>query len=436
MTNIAPLLSINSLALLQRYTKLIVGYSGGLDSSVLLHLLASNSLLKDRLIAVHINHGLSPNALHWQEHCQKFCSNLNIPLTTHSVHFNRSANIEEEARAARYTVFSNLLDENDCLLLGHHLNDQAETVLLQLFRGAGVDGLAGMQEFSTLGKGTIARPFLTQSREQLEEYALANKLRWIEDESNEDLSYSRNYLRQQVMPLLTKKWPGVVGNLARTAIHCRQAKAALYELAMQDCPELEVATSSLGLESLKKLPEARIINVFRLWLRKNQLKQPSAAIFKRLVHELLWSSQDATPLISWGNISVRRYQDHIYLEQQQKINLLEEVEWSQFPNPCFLGDGLMKLSASQTKEGFKPVGDHPIKIKFRQGGERIVLHGQTKQLKKLFQEWGVPTWLRDRIPLLFVGEQLAVVVGYAVSDVFYVQSNEAWQIIMFPVDGH
>jgi tRNA(Ile)-lysidine synthase len=412
---------------IHQFKQLIVGFSGGLDSSVLLHLLASYPSLKQRLLAVHINHGLSPNALAWQEHCQKICTSLMVPFKAQSVLFNRAANIEEEARTARFKAFSSLLNQDGCLLLGHHLDDQAETLLLQLIRGTGIDGLAGMSLFSSLTQGVIARPLLTSSRAQLHDYALLHSLQWIDDESNHDIGYSRNYVRHQIMPLLAKKWPGVVGNLARTAAHCQQAKANLSALAVVDCPELLNAQNSLHITPLKILKEERIINVFRAWFKYNKIKLPSSAVFKRLIHELLRSSHDAVPLISWNDVCVRRYQDRIYLEKQAVECALDETDWTTFPHACSLTNELV-LFATPAASGFNPPKGTPIKIGFRKGGEKIVLHGQTKQLKKLFQQWNVPSWQRCRIPLLYINDQLAVVVGYAVSDLFYAQTTSSWVV--------
>lgn len=320
---IKPLLSTEWFSRLSHFNKLIIGFSGGLDSTVLLHVLASHPTLLAKLIAVHVNHGISAHAPCWQLHCQQFCQNLGIPLITQSVQFDRSANVEEGARIARYAVFSSLLAEDDCLILGHHLNDQAETVLLQLFRGSGVDGLAAMPDFGQLEPGKIARPFLTHSREQLEYYAAFHQLSWIEDESNEDTSYSRNYLRQQIMPLLQRKWPGVVGNIARTALHCQQAKRNLDMLATQDMTlqeNLEKLTSnSLLITPLKALGRDRIANVLRVWLKNNQIQLPSTVTFWRLIDEVIFASPDATPVVSWGEVTVRRYQKHLFLDKKMRI---------------------------------------------------------------------------------------------------------------------
>nr|WP_284498321.1 tRNA lysidine(34) synthetase TilS [Legionella maioricensis] len=412
------------------FTKLIVGFSGGLDSTVLLHLLASHSSLCPKLIAVHINHGISSNAEYWQKHCEQFCLNSGIDFISHAVEFDRSANIEEGARIARYTVFSSLLTTQDCLILAHHRDDQAETVLLQLFRGAGVDGLAAMSDLSTWGVGTLARPLLSYSREQLEHYAASHQLKWIEDESNQEISYSRNYLRHQIMPLLLKKWPGVVGNIARTALHCQQAKANLDELAIHDDQELLTATNSLFIEPLKKLSIERITNVLRVWLKKNQVQLPSTLTFQRLIHEVLFASSDAAPVVSWNEIQVRRYQQYLYLDKKKVISLPHCIEWTEFPLPLVLTEYNFSLMAKKVNQGLIVPQNAKVEIKFRRGGEQFYWHGQTKQLKKLFQEWGVPPWLRDTIPLIYINDQFAAVVGYAVSDLFFTHnSSDSWLLL-------
>ncbi|KTD44726.1 tRNA lysidine(34) synthetase TilS [Legionella parisiensis] len=480
---IKPLLSTEWFSRLSHFNRLIIGFSGGLDSTVLLHVLASHPTLLTRLIAVHVNHGISANASCWQLHCQQFCQNLGIPLITQGVQFDRSANIEEGARIARYAVFSSLLAEEDCLLLGHHLNDQAETVLLQLFRGSGVDGLAAMPDFGQLALGKIARPFLTHSREELEHYAAFHQLSWIEDESNEDIGYSRNYLRQQIMPLLKRKWPGVIGNIARTALHCQQAKRNLDMLAAQDMASEEnlekLTGNSLLITPLKALGRDRIANVLRVWLKNNKIQLPSTVTFWRLIDEVIFASPDAVPLVSWGEVTVRRYQKHLYLDNRNANNLTSyirplsklaakrdilgdsecrtaaytkshedqstistkqicsavefhkrSIEWSAFPLPLVIPNSSINLLAKKDNQGLVIPAGAKIFVQFRQGGEEFFLHGQTKRLKKLFQEWGVPPWLRERIPLIYFNDKLAAVVGYAMSDLFFIEEcPDAWTFV-------
>lgn len=423
------LLNADWLARLDSFSQLMVGFSGGLDSTVLLHVLAAQPSLRSKLVAVHINHGISPNALSWQQHCAQCCQVLGIQFITESVQFARSANVEEQARIARYAVFSSLLTAEDCLLLGHHQDDQAETVLLQLFRGAGIDGLAAMSTLSHLGAGTMARPFLNYSRAQLAQYARVHQLSWIEDESNQELIYSRNYLRQQIMPLLVKKWPGVVATIARSALHCQQAKSNLDVLATQDMKTSSepdgLSSSSLSIDSLSNLNFARLANVLRVWLRNNQVQLPSTATFHRLINELIYARNDAAPEVSWGAVLVRRYQKHLYLDRKTSGTLPACSAWSVFPSPLILAEAGIKLDAKKAEQGLVVPPGAKIEIRFRQGGEAFVWHGQTKQLKKLFQEWGVPPWQRERTPLVYINEQLAAVVGYATSDLFF-SFSPAW----------
>ena len=435
---------------LSHFNKLIVGFSGGLDSTVLLHVLASHPSLLTKLVAVHVNHGLSAHASLWQTHCQQVCHNLDIPFMTQSVQFDRAANIEEGARIARYAVFSSLMTEQDCLILGHHLDDQAETVLLQLFRGAGVDGLAAMSDFGQFELGGMARPFLSHSREQLEHYAVLHQLSWIEDESNQDINYSRNYLRQQVIPLLQKKWPGVVGNIARAALHCQQAKRNLDTLAAQDVSPLSTSTivafgkKSTALEensdvltnnvllitSLKELSRDRIANALRVWLKNNRVQLPSTATFGRLIDEVIFASSDAMPEVSWADVSVRRYQGHLYLDRKKTKKPLPCVAWSVFPSPLIIADAGINLLAKKSNQGLVIPENTQIFVRFRQGGEEFFWHGQTKRLKKLFQEWGVSPWLRERVPLIYLNDTLAAIVGYAMSDLFFSkESANAWVFV-------
>lgn len=421
------------IACFETLERLIVGFSGGLDSTVLLHALAACPQLRNKMLAVHINHGLSAHALSWQKHCEDFCRQSGIAFIAQAVAFDRSANIEEGARTARYEVFASFVSENSCLVLGHHLDDQAETVLLQLFRGAGIDGLAAMTELGPWEGANLARPLLSYSREQLEHYAVLHELTWIEDESNQDVRYSRNYLRQTIMPLLKHKWAGVANNLARTAMHCQQARENLDELALHDSPELLASADSLSISSIKSLSTGRLVNVIRTWLKKNQIKMPSAVILQRIIDELICAASDATPLVCWDTIQIRRYRDCLYIDNKAAAIRLNNKEWVDFPQPLILEEQGVHLTACKSEQGLFIAKDATLSIQFRQGGELFFWHGQNKQLKKLFQLWGIPPWLRGRIPLLYVDGQLAAVIGYAISDLFFSRDNSnVWNITNIP----
>lgn len=412
------LLTSDWLTQLERYQRVFVGFSGGLDSTVLLHSLAAQSAIFSKLTAVHVNHGLSPNAWVWQQDCQQFCAVLKIPLVIKSVEFARQSNIEETARKARYQVFAQLLEQSDCLVLGHHLNDQAETLLLQLFRGAGIEGLSAMSDAKKFVQGDLLRPFLHHSRQTLEDYAQLNQLQWLDDESNQDISFSRNYVRHQVLPLLSARWPGIINNLARTSAHCQQAQANLDDLARMDCPALAQASNQLVITTFSHLPSSRITNILRLWFKVNQIRLPNTLTFNRLLSEVINASQDANPQISWDEVSVRRYQQNLYLVKRQLKSSAPVIAWTSFPDSLDLGE-LGTLYAKAKDKGLMIPPESKIEVRFRQGGELFYWRGQSKQLKKLLQEWQLPPWLRDQIPLLYINGELAAVIGYAISDSFY-----------------
>ncbi|KTD24363.1 cell cycle protein MesJ [Legionella lansingensis] len=412
------LLNTDFLQSLKRYNHIFVGYSGGLDSTVLLHALITQKQFASKLTAIHINHGLSPNAQKWEEHCQQFCRLLNLPLIVKSVQFRRDANIEDAARQARYDAFRKLLKKDDCLLLAHHFDDQAETMLLHLVRGTGIAGLAAMKSSKNFAKGQLLRPLLHQRRTALLSYAKRHQLVWIDDESNFDIGFSRNYLRHEILPLLAARWPKVVDNLVRTSQHCRQAQNNLDDLAKMDCPELNEASSQLAITHLKHLSKARLANILRVWLEANHVRAPGTLTFDRLIPEVIYAMPDANPLVTWGDICVRRYQENLYLLKKDTPTLPAQSEWVAFPGRLDLGQ-LGHLYAIASDEGLVIPQGSKVTVRFRQGGESFAFRGQTKQLKKLFQEWQIPTWLRDRIPLVYVNDQLACVVGYAISDNFF-----------------
>lgn len=404
------------------YSVLYVGFSGGLDSTVLLHCLASEPALFAKIHAVHINHGLSLHALEWERHCEQLCTTWSIPLSTHRVALSPTHNVEENARVARYAVFHSLLTTADALLLAHHQDDQAETLLLNLMRGAGVDGLAAMGNTQSLAQGDLLRPLLSYSRKTLELYARQFDLSWVEDESNQDERFSRNFIRHRLMPLLQEKWPQVVRNIARAAHHCQDASKNLDALAKIDCVDLTRKTNKLSVASIKQLPRERALNSLRVWLKHNGHQRPSEKTLNRLIDEVVLARIDAVPMVSFGGATVRRYRDDLYCLKNVK-RVIQTVVWSNFPSPFSLDTSIGTLYAKASDEGFNVSLSSQIEIRFRTGGEQFRLHGQTKTLKHLFQQWQVPPWERDAIPLLYIDNELAVVVGYAVSDYFYVKET-------------
>jgi len=419
------------------YKTIHVGYSGGLDSTVLLHQLAHIDQLKNNISAVHVHHGLSANADEWQTHCELYCQKLSIPLTVSRVKFDSSANIEERARVARYAVFAECLDDHDCLVLAHHRDDQAETLLLHLVRGTGVDGLAAMPVSRTLAKGHVLRPFLHLTREDLASYARTHQLPWIDDESNLNIDYSRNYIRQRILPLLRVKWPNVVNNLAMCADHCQEAKLNLHVLASLDCDEL--TDTQLSMDALPLHEHSRLKNVLRVWLKQHGIQRPSTRMLTSVMNDVILAAPDRVPSVTWDNVTIRRYQRVLYLETQclneiahSKQCVIDRSEfndrrdlnrqqamtdkiWANFPSAMMLDDQICLQAIQSTVGLWIPAGSQ-VEVRYRQGGELFRWHGQTKELKKLFQQWQVPPWQRHRVPLIYVNHRLQAVVGYAIAD--------------------
>lgn len=384
--------------------RILLGYSGGLDSSVLLHLLAHEKVLSDKsVMAIHINHGLSEYADQWQEHCQLQCDQLGVKLIIKKVNLSRDTgeSLEKLARDARYHVFQTLMQANDRLLTAHHQNDQAETLLLQLFRGAGLKGMSAMPLSKPLGKGNLFRPLLSYSRVELETYAQLHGLNYINDDSNFDTDFDRNYIRHKILPSLQMKWPNAVKNIARSAQHHADAQYLLDLQASQDLVKVQLTTRKLSIQRLELLSISRQRNVLRYWIGHQDYPLPSEAVLQQIIDQALLAEPDAEPLITWADIEVRRFNQALYI--MPALNHFDSSQVIPWKNQYQLkGIAMTELKGK-------------LSIRYRRGGERFHPQGRDKSqtLKKLMQEWKIPTWQRDRTPLLYHDDQLIAVIGYA-----------------------
>lgn len=403
-----------------------VAYSGGLDSTVLLHaMVRAGGAPGAGLRAVHVNHGLSPAAGAWAEHCRKVCEELQIPFTLLEVDARAAAGESPEAAArhARYAALAALITERDCLLTAHHQDDQAETVLLQLLRGCGPQGLAAMPFAARFAGGWHARPLLDVRRAELRAYAGREGLSWIEDPSNLDIGFRRNYLRQRVMPVLEREWPGVSASLGRSASHCAETAALLDDLASLD---LERAAGpradSLRTEALVRLSPERQRNLLRAWIRRLGLPAPAAVHLERLQDDVLAAGRDAAPLLHWPGVEVRRYRGLIHaMRPLPRHDPTCVLPWD-MGAPLPLPDGGRLIAHPARGEGvmISARRDASVFVRFRRGGERCrpVGGAHTRPLKKLLQERDVPPWRRDRLPLLYIDDQLAAVADLCVCEPF------------------
>lgn len=395
-----------------------IGFSGGLDSTVLLHALAQLPL-PVQLRALHINHQISPNADAWQTQCADFCAQHAIPFHAEKVRVeNTGKGIEDAARALRYSGFEKNLAPGDYLLTAHHANDQAETLLLRLMRGTGPRGLAAMASVRTLGAGLLARPLLHFTRAELEAYAQVHQLSWVDDESNLDDDYDRNFLRNQVMPLLHSRWPEFKRKWQQTAELCAQQEAVMEELAREDlvraAPLAERVGQSIELNALLGLSPARKQNILRYWLRLINHTTPEQLHWRQIEQQIFGGRDDAQTRVSWGNVALQTYRERLYALPLQ----LPELELQ------------FELRVSDKRARLRT--DLPdLHIRYRTGGERCkpVGRAHSQTLKKLLQEYGLEPWLRDKVPLVFSGDELVAVGDLWVCAEFVAGEDEAGYVL-------
>lgn len=400
----------------QRYC---VAFSGGLDSTVLL---VAMQRLAERaavggLRAIHVHHGLHPDANRWAEACRGRCHDLGVPLEVTEVDARAAPGESPEARARelRYRALAERLAPGEVLLTAQHADDQLETVLIQLLRGAGPAGLAAMPADTAFGAGRHQRPLLSFTRASLEEWARAEGLSgWIEDPANRAPQFSRNHLRHEVLPAIRAHWPGAAAAASRAARHCAEAADLLDELAAMDAAEC-IEGEALSLAAMRALSPARRGNLVRWQCRRLGLPVPDERRLGTLLAQLFDAAGDRHPEVRWPGVSAQRHADRLWLLPEAGLQPVPEaLDWPDPRVPLELGAGLGRLSLQPAERGglrAEALASAPWRVAFRAGGERLELPGRSgsRALKKLMNEAGVPPWLRLRMPLLEIDGTLAAV---------------------------
>jgi tRNA(Ile)-lysidine synthase len=399
-----------------------IALSGGLDSVVLLHLFSR--LKGAKVSAHHVHHGLSENADHWVQFCTQFCTTINIPLTVSQVNLDKKnrTSLEALAREKRYEVLKQGFNDSSYLVTGHHQDDQLETVLLALKRGAGLTGLQGIVAQQALTQGHLIRPLLNFSREQLEHYATQFQLNWIEDESNDDQQFDRNFIRHSIAPLLKARWPSITKTVSRSAQHCQSQQQLIDEITKSDFVKCEAETQVLAIKALKGLSQTRRNNVLRYWFKQANHQYPSTKQLSIIWQDLVLAQSDATPKIRLQSVTVRRYRDAIYLVNESKLFKQDnKVRWQGEKQLSFChGQVVLKFNADNAL--LEQQVD--IEICFREHlandfSCRPIGRGKARSIKKLLHEYHVPPWLRDSVPFLFVDGQLVEAVGLFICTTSY-----------------
>jgi tRNA(Ile)-lysidine synthase len=405
----------------KKIKSMTVALSGGVDSVVLLHLL--HQLQKTHhftLKASHVHHGLSKNADKWVKFCEKLCAKLSISLDINYIQLpqKKSLGIEGEARRLRYEKL--LQSKTDLVVLAHHEDDQAETFLLQLIRGAGVKGLSSMAHFDDSRR--LWRPLLNASRIDIESYAKKHQLKWIEDESNQNIDFDRNFIRSKILPILKNRFSHIIKVISRSSSHLAEAQHLLDDLAKVDLKSHLKSINyknKLHVKALDKLSLSRAKNVLRYWLEINGQMMPSKDLLDELLRQALTAKKDATIKIQLSkDFEIRRYQDEIYIVKKNKKKLKNyEIIWAG-ESEIILPNG-HKLTFKKVKGrgiNLKFLDHQKLKIRNRQGGEFFKPDSKrpTKKIKQLLQESDLPPWERDFLPLIFMGDQLASVPNFGV----------------------
>ncbi|MCD6046549.1 MAG: tilS [Gammaproteobacteria bacterium] len=385
----------------------LIAFSGGLDSTVLLHYFHQHYAQNNRIRAVHIHHGLNPQADEWTLHCQKICENLNIPFEAIHVEIPRNAQkgIEAAARQARYAAFLSVMSEDEILVTAHHQNDQAETFLYHALRGSGPKGLAAMPEWKKFGPGWHWRPFLQKNRHELEIFASEYKLNWIEDDSNHNLHFDRNYLRHEILPRLQSRWPSVTENFARNAEIQAELSEFLDSFLKDLWQQLPQEIDSLNLKPhvyrngekilplslLGKLAKPLQHWFLRDWIKANTGMTLSKKQLKQIFSEVIEAKQDKQPQLKLACFTLRRFIHALWL----------------VPKTCDISHE--KVLENVSKQLSLPL--NTLEIRPRGGSERFHPQGRahSQYLKKLFNEWKIPPWQRSQLPLVYYKEKLIAI---------------------------
>ena len=421
---------------LENYSRIAVAFSGGLDSSVLLHSLVGIPEFKEKVFAIHVNHGLSPNSKSWIKHCDKFCSGLGVNFIPLTIELENSKTNENILRKARYEALFSCLKQGDVLCTAHHQDDHIETILFRILRGTGIKGLAGIEKYSQMEGIDLIRPLISYSKKDLLDYADKFEVNWIEDESNEDLSISRNFIRKKVIPnLKNDNWPEYKNSISYLSSKAKEANEILDEIAYLD---LKLCASEsldrLSILKIKELSHARAMNVLFTWLGINTHLGVSNKLTDQVYKSIILASESSNPVVTFGkkgqkgSFQIRRFNNflhHLPLTETETLSNKKVWKWNT-NNPLELPTGTLSMQLSLGKGISTQLTEPGISIKGRIGGERCKPEGRSKsqKLKKLFQEYRVPPWVRDRIPLVYVGDQLAAVSDLWVCEEFVAKKDE------------
>lgn len=411
--------------------QIFLAYSGGVDSHVLLHVCAQDPTLRDRLTAVHVHHGLQSQAEAWANHAENAARELGVKFLLFRVdaHPKPGESPEAAARNARYAALKSVIAHGDVLLVAQHQDDQLETVLLQLLRGGGLLGLAGMPASLPFGQGVLLRPFLHVRKQLIGDYAAAHRLCWVDDPSNNESVYDRNFLRREVLPLLKLRWPSCDQTVARAAGYCAEAHELLAGIAAESFEEVyQAGDNTLSIERLNVFDLPRRQLIIRHWFRQMGLKMPAQTFLTQLFDNVIGAGANSDPVLYGQGCQIRRYRDKLCCIKDDHGEVLQDLDWPEEEDSLTIGKN-MTLTRARSMSGIPEAiwRQSKVAVKFRSGGETIALPGRQghHRLKNLYQEAGIPPWERAAIPLIYLDGRLAAVADLWISAELYRQDQGA-----------
>lgn len=416
--------------------KIWIAYSGGMDSSVLLHLVHENiSSIEQSLEVVYVNHGLHEKSNEWAEFCRRQCKDYGVTFTQLDIKeaLPKGCSIEAWAREQRYSLLAEIMNDNDLLLTAHHQDDQVETFFIQALRGGGPRGLASMPLYKKTMKGIHVRPLLEFRHSELATYAKEHELSWHDDPSNAETRYDRNYLRHKVLSIVEQRWPAYRETISRLVSHQQDYKVLLDEIGREDLSRvLSADTFNLQVDQLRKLSVERQKNILFTWIQERQLEPPGSKHIKKIISDLITADNDNAPCVNWKDVELRRYRNGLYASKRLVMPIENnKYEWNILETLIIEDEVLMASSESGTGVSKDKVKNKKVIVQYRQGGEKLKPHNKThsKTVKQLFQERGVLPWLRDRFPLIYVDEELAVIPGLCIDKKYAADKDEpSWKI--------
>lgn len=420
------------------FSEFLVSFSGGMDSTVLLHQLIQIKNLYNlniKIRAMHIHHGLSIFADSWLKHCHQQCKNWNVPFIFKHINIkNNNIGIEAYARNIRYEILFKNLNKKEILLTGHHINDQCETFFLALKRGSGPYGLSSMPDIRYINNKILLRPLINQSFNKIIYWAKYYNLKWVEDNTNQNLKLERNFLRKEVLPIIYNRWPYFSNAVYRSASICREQEKLIDDLLSDDLKKIIKKDGSFITDTLKKMNNNKRNALLRRWIILIIKIVPSYKILKIIWKELINSRIDRSPILKIGNYEIRRYKNTIHLVVISSCLKNIIIEWKNPFKKILLPQniGCLILNYKHGKEIRKPNINEKITIRFNCNLEYIKILERNKifKIKKIWKEFFIPVWKRNKIPMLFYNEKLISFIGLFITQNGYCEKNRGWKIFL------